>query len=88
MIFPCESASVRLIAILSLNTTVEDYVEALKAKKDDELLTKGGGNLENLSSVSDYVVNKLETQLADLKSTMNNRLDTELKPLTESIESL
>ena len=67
---------------------MEDYVEALKAKKDDELLTKGGGNLENLSSVSDYVVNKLETQLADLKSTMNNRLDTELKPLTESIESL
>ena len=63
-------------------------MEALKAKKDDELLTKGGGNLENLSSVSDYVVNKLETQLADLKSTMNNRLDTELKPLTESIESL
>lgn len=66
---------------------MEDYVEALKAKKDDELLVKGG-NQENLSSVSDYVVNKLETQLADLKSTMNNRLDTELKPLTESIESL
>ena len=87
MIFPCESASVRLIAILSRNTIVEDYVEALKAKKDDELLAKGG-NLENISSVSDYVVNKLETQLADLKSTMNNRLDTELKPLTESIESL
>lgn len=62
-------------------------MEALKAKKDDDLLAKGG-NLENLSSVSDYVVNKLETQLADLKSTMNNRLDTELKPLTESIESL
>jgi hypothetical protein len=67
---------------------VEDYVEALKAKKDDELLAKGGGNQENLSSVSDYVVNKLETQLAELKSTVNNRLYTELKPLTESIESL
>lgn len=37
---------------------------------------------------NDEVVKRLEQQLAELKATMSNRLDTELRDITESINML
>lgn len=64
---------------------VEDAMESLKTQM---LSVTSTDSSKQKQGKNDEVVNRLEQQLAELKATMSNRLDTELRAITESISML